>query len=76
MAHTPTMTPIPPASKQHRLIVTIAIYGQANFVVNQNEYTFISEQAMVKAKAHYESDLFRKNIEAAGAFVKVDVYEV
>jgi hypothetical protein len=58
------------------LIVTIAIYGTTNFVVTQNEYEFSSVEALNRAKAHYGSDRFRRNIEAAGAFVKVDVYEV
>lgn len=59
-----------------RLIVTIAIYGADNFVTTQNEYSFNSQAVLNRAKEHFESDKFRHNIEAAGAFVKVDVYEV
>ena len=59
-----------------RLIVTIAIYGQSNFVVTQQEYTFDDMDARLRAATHYNSDEFRRNIEAAGAFVKVDVFKV
>lgn len=68
--------PPPPRSNPPRLIVTIAIYGQSNFVVSQNEYTFNSQAELDRAQTHYSGDEFRKNIEAAGAFVKVDVYKV
>lgn len=61
---------------EFRLIVTIAIYGTDNFVVTQNEYNFQSTAEKERAMKHYQSDLFRQNIEAAGAFVKVDVYDV
>lgn len=68
--------PPPRRSIPPRLIVTIAIYGQSNFVVTQNEYTYASPEELERAQAHYSGDEFRKNIEAAGAFVKVDVYKV
>jgi hypothetical protein len=75
------MSKIPPATPQYvrdpkRIIVTIAIYGVQNFVVTQNEYSFELDTDRDAAAAHYASDAFRKNIEAAGAFVKVDVHKI
>lgn len=76
MANIPTMTSPSQVVKPKSLIITIAIYGQSNFVISQNEYTFSSIDELEKAQEHYSGDAFRKNIEAAGAFVKVDVHKV
>jgi hypothetical protein len=56
------------------LIVTIAINGKDNFTCTQKEYTFKSAEDCLNAKTHYGSDKFCQNIEAAGAFAKVDCY--
>lgn len=63
-------------NKVNRIIVTIAIYGANNFVITQTEYEFQNSEELQRATLHYSGDLFRKNIEAGGAFVKVDVYTV
>jgi hypothetical protein len=57
-----------------KIIVTIAIYNRDRFQFSQNEFEFSTTEARDTAVDHYRSELFRKNIEAAGAFVKVDVY--
>ena len=68
------MTTDTPIFTHTNLIVTIAIYGKDNFTCTQNEYNFTSSAVCASAAKHYASEAFRRNIEAAGAFVKVDCF--